>query len=52
MNILEMLGQLGVIPVVKIDQASQGPDLAKEIIHLASEAVNIVRCVRESGVKT
>jgi 2-dehydro-3-deoxyphosphogluconate aldolase/(4S)-4-hydroxy-2-oxoglutarate aldolase len=32
MNPLERLGQLGVIPVVKIDQASQGPNLAKALL--------------------
>jgi hypothetical protein len=52
MNPLERLGHLGVIPVVKIDQASQGPDLAEEITRLASEAINIVRSVRGSGERT
>jgi hypothetical protein len=52
MNPLERLGQLGVIPVVKIDQASKGSDIAGEITCLASEAVNIVCCVRERGAKT
>lgn len=32
MNPLERLGQLGVIPVVKIDQASQGPNLAEALL--------------------
>jgi 2-dehydro-3-deoxyphosphogluconate aldolase / (4S)-4-hydroxy-2-oxoglutarate aldolase len=32
MNALERLGQLGVIPVVKIDQAKQGPNLAEALL--------------------
>lgn len=32
MNVIERLGQLGVIPVVKIDQASQGPSLATALL--------------------
>jgi len=32
MNALETLGQLGVIPVVKIDQATQGPALAGALL--------------------
>ncbi len=32
MNMLETLGQLGVIPVVKIDDASQGPRLATALL--------------------
>lgn len=32
MNVLERLGQLGVIPVVKIDQAKQGPYLAEALL--------------------
>ena len=32
MNALARLGQLGVIPVVKIDQAGQGPSLAKALL--------------------
>jgi 2-dehydro-3-deoxyphosphogluconate aldolase/(4S)-4-hydroxy-2-oxoglutarate aldolase len=31
MNIMERLGQLGVIPVVKIDQADRGPRLAEAL---------------------
>jgi 2-dehydro-3-deoxyphosphogluconate aldolase/(4S)-4-hydroxy-2-oxoglutarate aldolase len=32
MNVLEKLGRLGIIPVVKIDQASQGPNLAEALL--------------------
>lgn len=32
MNALEQLGQLGVVPVVKIDQASRGPALAQALM--------------------
>ena len=32
MNVMEQLGQLGIIPVVKIDEARQGPSLAKALL--------------------
>lgn len=32
MDALEQLGQMGVVPVVKIEQASQGPQLAEALI--------------------
>jgi 2-dehydro-3-deoxyphosphogluconate aldolase/(4S)-4-hydroxy-2-oxoglutarate aldolase len=32
MNVMERLGQLGIIPVVKIDQARQGPGLAEALL--------------------
>jgi 2-dehydro-3-deoxyphosphogluconate aldolase/(4S)-4-hydroxy-2-oxoglutarate aldolase len=32
MNIIDRLGQLGVIPVVKIDQADRGPRLAEALL--------------------
>lgn len=31
MNVIESLGRLGVVPVVKIDQAKQGPALARAL---------------------
>jgi 2-dehydro-3-deoxyphosphogluconate aldolase/(4S)-4-hydroxy-2-oxoglutarate aldolase len=32
MNVLEQLGQIGIIPVVKIEQARQGPSLAQALL--------------------
>lgn len=58
MNPLERLSQLGVIPVVKIDQASKGPDLAKaflkgglpcaEITFRTDAAEEAIRLISES----
>ena len=60
MNRLERLGQLGVIPMMVYAVAGSWLATSKmislgafdEITRLASEAVNIARCVRESGAKT
>ena len=38
MNVLQQLGELGLIPVVKIDQASDAPGLAGALKQLYLEA--------------